>query len=263
MVSLSKTQLNLSLFILLKKDIPCDLKPSGTKQKPLPPKSSSPVVAVQDEIEIEIAEVLYGMMRMPLATSKQESATNEGGAKTKTTVDVKSKVSSPISNSQTVLQSSTITLAANASSFNAIGKVISFHNDLLCLSSLLFFVCSFCLSLVTAPKRKKQRHVKYDDENSPSLPSRAIKSEAEAPSKTQPPSGDQLKRSGSAEESTSVLDSTNPQARDSTAALDSGSAEKKESNLSNEERVMPKVESSSGVRSDGDGATTTISGAKP
>lgn len=117
--------------------------------------------------------------------------------------------------------------------------------------------------MVTAPKRKKQRHVKYDDENSPSLPSRAIKSEAEAPSKTQPPSGDQLKRSGSAEESTSVLDSTNPQARDSTAALDSGSAEKKESNLSNEERVMPKVESSSGVRSDGDGATTTISGAKP
>ncbi|WZY72999.1 hypothetical protein YC2023_005239 [Brassica napus] len=228
MVSLSKTQLNLSLFILLKKDIPCDLKPSGTKQKPLPPKSSSPLVAVQDEIEIEIAEVLYGMMRMPLATSKQESATNEGGAKTKTTVDVKSKVSSPISNSQTVLQSSTITLAANSSSFNAV-----------------------------APKRKKQRHVKYDDENSPSLPSRAIKSEAEAPSKTQPPSGDQLKRSGSAEESTSVLDSTSPQARDSTAALDSGSAEKKESNLSNEETVMPKVES------DGDGATTTISGAKP
>ncbi|CDY64190.1 BnaA01g36620D [Brassica napus] len=202
--------------------------PSGTKQKPLPPKSSSPVVAVQDEIEIEIAEVLYGMMRMPLATSKQESATNEGAAKTKTTVDVKSKVSSPISNSQTVLQSSTITLAANSSSFNAV-----------------------------APKRKKQRHVKYDDENSPSLPSRAIKSEAEAPSKTQPPSGDQLKRSGSAEESTSVLDSTSPQARDSTAALDSGSAEKKESNLSNEETVMPKVES------DGDGATTTISGAKP
>ncbi|KAG5415533.1 hypothetical protein IGI04_003100 [Brassica rapa subsp. trilocularis] len=208
--------------------------PSGTKQKPLPPKSSSPLVAVQDEIEIEIAEVLYGMMRMPLATSKQESATNEGGAKTKTTVDVKSKVSSPISNSQTVLQSSTITLAANSSSYNAI-----------------------------APKRKKQRHVKYDDENSPSLPSRAIKSEAEAPSKSQPASVDQLKRSGSAEESTSVLDSTNPQARDSTAALDSGSAEKKESNLSNEERVMPKVESSSGViRSDGDGATT-ISGAKP
>lgn len=192
---------------------------SGTKQKPLPlplpPKSSSPpVAAVQDEIEIEIAEVLYGMMRMPLAA--------EGGAKT--TVDVvKSKVSSPISNSQTVLQSSTINGSYNATSI--------------------------------APKRKKQRHVKYDqDENSPSLPSRPVKSEAEAPSKSQ---ADQLKRSGSAEESSSVLDSTNPQ-----AALDSRSAEKKESDMSKEETVMPKVESSSsGVGSDGDGATT-ISGAK-
>ncbi|CAN6918795.1 unnamed protein product [Brassica oleracea] len=212
--------------------------PSGTKQKPLPPKSSSGKVsfpvAVQDEIEIEIAEVLYGMMRMPLATSKQESATNEGGAKT--TVDVKSKVSSPISNSQTVLQSSTITLAANSSSYNVVPAI--------------------------APKKKKPRHVRYDDENSPSLPSRAIKSEAEAPSKSQVPSVVQLKRSGSAEESSSVFDSTYPQARDNTARLDSGSAEKKESNLSKEETVMPKVESSSGVRSDGDGATT-ISGAKP
>ncbi|KAJ0254803.1 Protein TIME FOR COFFEE [Hirschfeldia incana] len=192
---------------------------SGTKQKPLPlpPKSSSckvsspPPVGVQDEIEIEIAEVLYGMMRMPLATSKQESSGNEDV--------VKSKVSSPISTSQTVLHSSTI----NATSI----------------------------------ARKKPRHVRYDDENSPSLQSRA-----EAPSKSQAPSGDQLKRSGSAEESTSVLDSTSTQARDSsTAALDSRSAEKKESNLSKEETVMPKVESSSGVRSDGDGATT-VSGAK-
>ena len=134
-----------------------------------------------------------------------------------------------------------------------------------CYVSLLFFFAAhfvFYLSLVTAPKKKKPRHVRYDDENSPSLPSRAIKSEAEAPSKSQVPSVDQLKRSGSAEESSSVFDSTYPQARDSTAALDSGSAEKKESNLSNEETVMPKVESSSGVRSDGDGATT-ISGAKP
>ncbi|CAH8310143.1 unnamed protein product [Eruca vesicaria subsp. sativa] len=185
------------------------------KPQPLPPKSSSckvsSPVAVQDEIEIEIAEVLYGMMRMPLATSKQES--DEGGVKT--TVDVKSKVSSPISNSQTVLQS-------------------------------------------IAPKRKKQRHhVKYDDENSPGLPSRATEAEA-------PPSGEQLKRSGSAEESSSALDSTNPQAREresSSVGLDSRSAEKKENNPPQEESILPKVESSSRVRSDGDGATT-ISGAK-
>ncbi|WZY84233.1 hypothetical protein YC2023_030617 [Brassica napus] len=161
----------------------------GAKQKqPLPQKVSSSPVAVQDEIEIEIAEVLYGMMRMP--TSKQEE---------KTTVDIKARVSSPIS----------ITLAANSSSI--------------------------------APKRKKQRHVKYEeDENSSGLPSRATKLEAEAPL------GDELKRSGSGEENSSVLDSINPELRESNAALDSRSAEKKE------ETVLPKVESSSGVRSGGD-----------
>ncbi|CAH8380729.1 unnamed protein product [Eruca vesicaria subsp. sativa] len=207
---------------------------SGTKQKPLPPKSSSSKVsssspvAVQDEIEIEIAEVLYGMMRMPLATSKQES-TGEEGAKT-AAVDVKSRVSSPISNSQTVLQSSTITLAANSSSSNVSAIV---------------------------PKRKKPRIVKYDDENSSSLPSRAVKSEAEAPSKSQVPLGDQLKRSGSGEENSAVLDSTNPQPRESHVALDSRSAEKKENNPPKEETVSPKVETSSGFKSDGDGAKTS------
>lgn len=87
-------------------------------------------MAVQDEIEIEIAEVLYGMMRMPLATSKQESAGNDlGDAGAKPTVDVKSRVASPISNSQTVPQPS---IAANSSSSNvsAIGKSNPIHNDL-------------------------------------------------------------------------------------------------------------------------------------
>ncbi|XP_013628371.1 PREDICTED: protein TIME FOR COFFEE-like isoform X1 [Brassica oleracea var. oleracea] len=174
-------------------------KPLGTKQKPLPQKVSSPV-AVQDEIEIEIAEVLYGMMRMP-TSSKQEE---------KTTVDIKAKVSSPIS----------ITLAANSSSTN--------------VSAI-------------APKRKKQRHVKYEeDENSSGLPSRVTKLEAEAPLRSQVPLGGELKRSGSAEDNSSVLDST----RESTAGLDSRSAEK----IANkEDTVLPKVESSPGVRSDGDG----------
>ncbi|KAF3548621.1 hypothetical protein DY000_02004786 [Brassica cretica] len=174
-------------------------KPLGTKQKPLPQKVSSPV-AVQDEIEIEIAEVLYGMMRMP-TSSKQEE---------KTTVDIKAKVSSPIS----------ITLAANSSSTN--------------VSAI-------------APKRKKQRHVKYEeDENSSGLPSRVTKLEAEAPLRSQVPLGGELKRSGSAEDNSSVLDST----RESTAGLDSRSAEKIENK---EDTVLPKVESSPGVRSDGDG----------
>lgn len=107
-------------------------------------------MAVQDEIEIEIAEVLYGMMRMPLATSKQESAGNdltEAGAKS--TVEVKSRVSSPISNPQTLLQSS-ITLAANSSSFNvtAIGKSSSpftNHNDLFWFVHF-YLLLTFCIS---------------------------------------------------------------------------------------------------------------------
>lgn len=98
------------------------------------------MAAVQDEIEIEIAEVLYGMMRMPLAaTSKQEPSGGEEGAKA--AVDVKSRASSPISNSQGVLQSSTITLGANSSSsnVNAIGKSSSLHSQ----PFVLFFFCLF------------------------------------------------------------------------------------------------------------------------
>lgn len=95
--------------------------------------------------------------------------------------------------------------------------------------------------MVSAPKRKKQRHVKYEeDENSSGLPSGA------APLKSQVPLGEELKRSGSGEENSSVLDSINPELRESNAALDSRSAEKKE------ETVLRKVESSSGVRSGGD-----------
>lgn len=101
--------------------------------------------------------------------------------------------------------------------------------------------------MVLAPKRKKQRHVKYEeDENSSGLPSRVTKLEAEAPLKSQVPLGGELKRSGSAEDNSSVLDST----RESTAGLDSRSAEKIENK---EDTVLPKVESP-GVRSDGDGA---------
>ncbi|XP_056866205.1 protein TIME FOR COFFEE-like isoform X1 [Raphanus sativus] len=73
-----------------KRKFASDLK---TKQKQLPPKklssSSSSPVAVQDEIEIEIAEVLYGMMRMP-PTSKQQEEEEAGGAKT-TVDDIKRK----------------------------------------------------------------------------------------------------------------------------------------------------------------------------
>lgn len=118
-----------------------------------------------------------------------------------------------------------------------------------------FFFFAYFDFLFSVPKRKKPRIIKYDDENSSSLPSRAVKSEAEAPLKSQVPLGDQLKRSGSGEEKNSaVLDSTNPQGKESDALLDSRSAEKKETNPPKEETVSPKVETSPGIRSDGDGA---------
>ncbi|CAN8258471.1 unnamed protein product [Cochlearia groenlandica] len=192
------------------------------KMKPLPPKSSSckissssSPVAVQDEIEIEIAEVLYGMMRMPLASSKQQESSATAA---KTTVEVKSRVSSPISNSQT------LTLATNSSSSNV---------------------------LTIAPKRKKPRHVKYDDENiSGGLSSRAaVKTESEAPLKSQVPFGDQLKRSGSGEEDSSVLDPINSHQRESNALLDSRLAHKKKEN---NETISPKIEPSPGFGSDVD-----------
>ena len=115
-------------------------------------------MAVQDEIEIEIAEVLYGMMRMP-STSKQEAAGNDLTEAAKSTVEVKSRVSSPISNPQTLPQSS-ITLAANSSSSNvsAIGNILSpftNRNDYFCFFFFFFahFVLPFSLQLLRERSR--------------------------------------------------------------------------------------------------------------
>jgi len=55
----------------------------------------------QDEIEIEIAEVLYGMMRQPQAPPKQEADSVKFDPKS--AMDAKSRVSSPISNPSSVL----------------------------------------------------------------------------------------------------------------------------------------------------------------
>ncbi|XP_010525182.1 PREDICTED: protein TIME FOR COFFEE-like isoform X3 [Tarenaya hassleriana] len=215
---------------------------SAPKQKPLPPKSSSSCkpsspMAAQDEIEIEIAEVLYGMMRQPMEPSKQETAVNESrdaenvnpGAKS--TGDLKS----PISNSPYILPQSSVTLATNSSSSNG---------------------------SATAPKRKRPRPVKYEDENNSVLPSgmssisSTVKAEADAPSKI----------SGSTEENSSVLESTSPAGisappplkadRGSKPSLESRSMVKKDSSLTKDESVSTKMEGSSGVRSDGDGVVT-------
>ncbi|XP_010551730.1 PREDICTED: protein TIME FOR COFFEE-like isoform X2 [Tarenaya hassleriana] len=224
--------------------------PSAPKQKSLPPKSSSckssSPVAAQDEIEIEIAEVLYGMMRQPLGPSKQEAAVNdsvEANLGAKSTGEVKPRVSSLVSNSNTTIPLSSVTIATNSSLSN--------------VSAI-------------APKRKRPRPVKYEDESNSALPSRmcsissTIKAEAEAPSKAEAQPINPEKVSGSTGEN--ISDSTNPPdmptpplkaERESKPSLDS--SEKKESNLSKEEPTSTTIEDSSAVRSDGDGLVSTAS----
>ncbi|XP_038721552.1 protein TIME FOR COFFEE-like isoform X3 [Tripterygium wilfordii] len=120
------------------------MKPNGSKQQ-RPPKSSSKSSSAQDEIEIEIAEVLYGM-RQPQVPSKQEAIGNDSvkfdtrEVSNKSSGDAKSRVSSPISNSPpTALQSSLI-LHRNPSSAPPHMSAV-------------------------APKRKRPRPVNYEDEN--------------------------------------------------------------------------------------------------
>ncbi|CAN6726235.1 unnamed protein product [Malus baccata var. baccata] len=123
------------------------LKPNGPKLRP--PKISSSIKTAssnQDEIEIEIAEVLYGMNRQPQGPTKQEVTTTDSikfesrEANNKSTSDAKSRVSSPISNSPCVVPQLTSPFPQNSSS-----SVTSIS--------------------AVAPKRKRPRPVKYDDEN--------------------------------------------------------------------------------------------------
>ncbi|KAI9115006.1 hypothetical protein K1719_014019 [Acacia pycnantha] len=79
------------------------IKPSGPKLRP--PKSSSKSSSAQDEIEIEIAEVLYGMKRQPEGIPKQEPLANDllkfdSRDTSKSSGDGRSRVSSPISHLQ-------------------------------------------------------------------------------------------------------------------------------------------------------------------
>lgn len=68
-------------------------KPNGQKRPPAksPPKASS---SNPEELEIEIAEVLYGLMTQSQGPSKKESVPNDTRE-----VNNRSRVSSPASNS--------------------------------------------------------------------------------------------------------------------------------------------------------------------
>lgn len=76
----------------------------GLKQRP--PKSTTTKTcspSIQDEIEIEVAEVLYGLMRQSQAPSKQDGMSNDSAKlDSRSIADSKSRVSSPVPNSPSI-----------------------------------------------------------------------------------------------------------------------------------------------------------------
>ncbi|XP_030548134.1 protein TIME FOR COFFEE isoform X2 [Rhodamnia argentea] len=128
------------------------LKPNGPKQRP-PKSSSKSTSSAQDEIEIEIAEVLYGMGRQSQGPSKNEALGSDlvkfdSREENNSTGDAKSRISSPISNSQSGAPLSSVLPQNSGSSAPPPLTAI-------------------------APKRKKPRPVKYEDETPPMFPVRS------------------------------------------------------------------------------------------
>ncbi|RDX65532.1 Protein TIME FOR COFFEE, partial [Mucuna pruriens] len=101
----------------------------GAKFRPPKTTTSKSSSSAQDEIEIEIAEVLYGMMRQPQGPSKQEIIANDSTKfdsrePNKSSTDAKSPISNPQNSSSSATPMSAV-----------------------------------------APKRKRPRPVKHEDEN--------------------------------------------------------------------------------------------------
>ncbi|KAL6971466.1 hypothetical protein U1Q18_031143 [Sarracenia purpurea var. burkii] len=162
------------------------LKLNGSK--PRPPKSSSKSSSSNpEELEIEIAEVLYGLMTQTQGPSKKEIMANDlakfdSRELNKSNSDVKSRISSPISNSaSTTPQSSSIVPQNSCPSTTPISAV--------------------------APKRKRPRQVAdnmggLSVRNSPISSTTLVitKVEIDQPAKTEIPSTNLEKNPGSASE---------------------------------------------------------------
>ncbi|MFQ6627613.1 hypothetical protein Gotur_005390 [Gossypium turneri] len=131
------------------KDLVFDVKANGPKQRP-PKSSSKSSFSAQEEIEMEIAEVLYGLMRQPQVPSKQDTNGNDSvkfdsREVNKHNLDSKSRVSSPISYSPSTLPQPSSNLPSNSNSSATTMSAI-------------------------APKRKRPRPVKYEDETTAVAP---------------------------------------------------------------------------------------------
>ncbi|GMH29261.1 hypothetical protein Nepgr_031104 [Nepenthes gracilis] len=121
-------------------------KPNGLKQRSAKSASKSSA-SIQDDIEIEVAEVLYGLMRQSQSPSKVEIMSNDSAKldspETNRLVnDSKSRVSSPIFYSPSILPQPSSILQQNSSS------------------------SAPPLSAI-APKRKRPRPVIFQEENLP------------------------------------------------------------------------------------------------
>ncbi|GLT53181.1 hypothetical protein SLA2020_264700 [Shorea laevis] len=200
------------------------MKPNGPKLRP-PKSSSKSSSSAQDEIEIEIAEVLYGMLRQPQGPSKQEilatdSVKFDPREPNKSSGDAKSRVSSPISNSPSAApQSSSIPPQNSSSSITP-------------------------MSAVVAPKRKKPRAVKYDDESPSIFTVRnspiSTKAEIDQPAKIDVLSSPKLeKKPGSAAENGGVPNElANPQAVLASSEAQPESTAKPESNHLSDSKTL-------------------------
>ncbi|OVA05475.1 hypothetical protein BVC80_441g251 [Macleaya cordata] len=115
------------------------------KVKPIGPKHRPPKISksstVQEEIEIEVAEVLFGLMRQSQCSSKQEIVSNalQKQDTNGSSNDAKSRVSSPISNSPASATQPSVFPLNPSSSTTTLPAV--------------------------APKRKRPRPVKVEDDS--------------------------------------------------------------------------------------------------
>lgn len=120
-------------------------KPNGQKQRP-PKSSSKSSPSIQDEIEIEVAEVLYGLMRQSQPPPAKQELPQSDHMKLEREInrssgDSRSRVSSPVSNSNSGHPQPTPSVLPQNSSSQATPFT------------------------VTAPKRKRPRQVVYQEEN--------------------------------------------------------------------------------------------------
>nr|GMD60180.1 protein TIME FOR COFFEE isoform X3 [Ipomoea batatas] len=97
------------------------IKANGSKQRP-PPKSSSKSTSSNnpEELEIEIAEVLYGLMTQSQAPLKKEIASNDTReVNNRSCADTKSRVSSPVSGSPSPAILPSVPNSSSAAPFSA------------------------------------------------------------------------------------------------------------------------------------------------